>query len=35
VGSVTNMGSMFFGASQFNQDIRQWNVGNMTTMMYM
>ena len=32
VSIVTNMEGMFYGCSQFNQDISRWNVGNVTNM---
>ena len=32
LSGVTNMGSMFNGASAFNQDISSWNTANVTTM---
>jgi len=35
VSMVTNMKSMFLGASAFNQDIRNWDVSNVTQMGYL
>ncbi|UOE64847.1 DUF285 domain-containing protein [Mycoplasmopsis bovis] len=32
VSNVINMGSMFFGASKFNQDISKWKTENVTNM---
>jgi surface protein len=29
--TITNMNSMFYGASNFNQNLSGWNVGNVTT----
>jgi len=32
VGKVTNMQSMFYGASSFNSDLGGWNVEKVTSM---
>jgi len=32
VSNVTNMDSMFFGATTFNENISGWDVSNVTTM---
>jgi surface protein len=32
VSNVTDMGSMFYGASSFNQPLNHWNVSNVTNM---
>jgi len=35
VYSVTDMNSMFYRATSFNQDISKWNVSNVTDMKWM
>ncbi|AUP78545.1 BspA family leucine-rich repeat surface protein [Flavivirga eckloniae] len=35
LSKVTDMGSMFLGAANFNQDISKWDVSKVTTMSYM
>ena len=32
MSNVTNMESMFYGASSFNQPLNDWNVSNVTNM---
>ncbi len=35
LSNVTNMGSMFYGCSPFNQSLNDWKVDNVTNMSYM